>query len=87
MPVKLASMPRLLSLSHSSPRPLAGAGAFCTPVLVWPNRTTVHVPAGTSQTRRPSAFMAALRSTMPSRAMIISDGNAFSAAGPTPPVW
>ncbi len=51
MPAKFASMPSWLSLSHSRPRPLAGAGAFSTPVQVWPNRTIVQLPAGTSHVR------------------------------------
>ena len=45
-PSKFASMPSLLSLSHSSPRPLAGAGAFSAPVLVCPKRRIVHLPVG-----------------------------------------
>ncbi len=52
-PAKFASMPSGLSLSHSRPRPLAGEGAFVMPVLVWPMRRTVQLPAGTSHTRRP----------------------------------
>jgi len=34
-----------LSLSHSSPRPATGAGAFCAPVGVWPMRRMVQSPS------------------------------------------
>ena len=52
-PAYMASTASLLSLSHSRPRPVTGAGAFTAPVEVWPIRSTVHLPAGASQFKRP----------------------------------
>ncbi len=53
-PSNIASAALRLSLSHSSPRPSSGAGWLSLPVGVWPKRTTVHLPGGTSHASRPS---------------------------------
>ena len=81
IPANWASIPAGLSLSHSRPRPLFGAGAFSTPVEVCPKRRIDHLPPGTSQAMRPPALIFALRSAILSPAMVILAGSAFSAAG------
>ena len=81
MPAKFASMPSLLSLSHSRPRPLAGAGAFSAPVLVWPKRRIVHLPAGTSHASRPSASIFAVEVDDLARRMITARRRRVAVAG------
>ena len=56
-PAKCASAAARLSLSHSKPAPAGAAGELTAPVDVWPKRTTVHFPGGTSQASRPSMEM------------------------------
>ena len=77
MALKLVSMPSRLSLSHSRPRPVFGAGAFSTPVLVWPKRTIVHCPSGTSHLSCPFASICGEMSVTRSFAIIISGVSSF----------
>ena len=78
-----AAISPITPFAWERPRPLAGAGAFSTPVDVWPKRRTVHVPAGTSQAMRPSSLIEAVRSTIRSRAIVAAAGSSASAAGGT----
>src|ERR1017187_8507711 len=72
-PAKWTSIAALLSLSHSSPRPPSGAGWLSTPVEVWPNRSIVQWPSGTSQESRPFLIFA-VRSRIRLRSTSLSFG-------------